>query len=177
MSEQSNTKEALESTLRLTKETLAEEIKRFVENFLYLVFCLSVLETYRSLVLLQFDINQFGHGYLVAITASLIMAKLVTLAQRIKFFEIFDSKPLIYPVLFRSIMMTICVAIFKVGEELIFSTNHVIPQFHATVLTLTHYLGTTFVFFVLFTVRGLDQKLGKGTLSRLFFGLGEAPKE
>lgn len=170
MTDQSDTREKLEKTFHYTKKTLAEEFRRFLENFVYLGICLSVLETYRSLVLMQFGINQFKHGYIIAITAAFIMGKIATFSQRIKFFEIFDERPLIWSVLYRSTLLTIFVAIFKVLEELIFDSGHKIPGFHANVLTFTHYAGTMFVFFVLFTVRGLDGKLGAGTLSSIFFG-------
>ncbi len=171
MTDQSDTKQKLEKTIHQTRETLAEEVRRFLENFVYLAICLSVLETYRSLVLLQFGINQFKHGYILALTAALIMGKIATFSQRIKFFEIFDDRPLIWSVLYRSSLLTIMVAVFKFLEELIFASGHDIPGFHASVLTFTHYVGTMFVFFVLFTVRGLDRKLGEGTLSSIFFGL------
>lgn len=170
MTDQSDTKSKLEQTIRVTKKTIAEELRRFAENFVYLAICLSVLETYRSLVLLQLGVNQFTHGYVVAITGAFILGKLATLSQRFKFFEIFDHKPLIWPVLFRSILLTICAAIFKVVEELIFDSAHSIPGIHQMILTATHYTGTFFVFFVLFTVRGLDKRLGPGTLSFEFFG-------
>ena len=171
MTDQSDTREKLEKTIHVTKRTIAEEFKRFAENFVYLAICLSVLETYRSLVLLQVGINQFAHGYIVAVTGSLIMGKIVTLSHRVKFLEKFDHKPLIWPVIFRSSVLTMCAAIFKVAEELIFDSAHSLPADHQFILTFTHYSGTFFVFFVLFTVRGLDKRLGKGRLQKEFFGI------
>ena len=152
-----------------TREKFKEELKLFLENFIYLATCLSVLETYRSLVLLQFGINQFAHGYVIAVSAGLVMGKLTTLSRRIKAFEIFDSKPLIWPILYRSAMMTVFVKLFKTVEELVFKSGHEISGDHALVLTITHFAGTMFVFMVLFTVRGLEERLGEGRLKELFF--------
>ncbi len=120
--------------------------------------------------MLQFGINQFAHGYVIAVSAGLVMGKLTTLSRRIKLFEFFDSKPLIWSVLYRSAMMTIFVVLFKAVEELIFKSGHEIAGDHALVLTITHFTGTMFVFMVLFIVRGLEQRLGEGKLKELFFG-------
>ena len=165
------------STSQIAGKAFKEHFWRFLENFIYLAICLSILETYRSLVLLQFDINQFRHGYVVAISASLVMAKLTVLSSKIKFFELFDHKPLIWPVLYRSFLMTVFVALFKTIEELIFNSSHNVSGIHAIVLTATHYVVTMFVFFLLFTVRGLDLRLGRGTLSNQFFKLPYEKKD
>lgn len=119
--------------------------------------------------MLQFGINQFAHGYVIAVSAGLVMGKLTTLSSRIKLFEFFDNKPLIWSVLYRSAMMTVFVILFKAVEELIFKSGHEIAGDHALVLTITHFTGTMFVFMVLFIVRGLEKRLGEGKLKELFF--------
>ena len=147
------------------------KLRRFLENVIYLGICLSVLETYRTLVLLQVGVNQFGSNYVAVLTAALVLGKLVIVAEHLPFFEVFDDRPLVWPVLYKSALMTIFVSVFRFVEERFLHISHPIPpNIDVTALTITHYVAVVFIFFVFFSIRGLQSRLGPSKLTEIFLG-------
>ena len=150
------------------KEHLLSEIKELLSIVLYLAASFSLLATGKSLILIQLGINNFVHGYITALVESLALGKIVMLAQRIPTLNAFERKPLVWSSLFKSIVMAVIVCLGGAAEERIFA-RHVsqAPLKQELVFMVAHISALVAVFYVLFLVRGLDNALGPGKLSRL----------
>ncbi len=81
------------------KEKAEEEAKAFFPVFLYVWFLLAVLGVHKSIVLSQAHIIQH-QGFAVA--KALAFAKVLFVANKMGIGRIFDKKPLIAPILFKS---------------------------------------------------------------------------
>lgn len=151
------------------KEWLIEEGKEILSVVIYLFASLSLLSTLKALVLAQHGINDFLHCYVVALVESLALAKIVVIAQKLPLMEKFSDKPLIYSVLYKSVVMSIFINIGANIEEKLFVHHHVEPT-HPAVLMVTHQVVLMIIFMALFTTRALNNELGNGVLKKLFFG-------
>jgi hypothetical protein len=154
-----------------TKQLILREVKEVLAIVLYLAVSLSILETYKSLILLQQGINEFGHNYTVAIVEALALGKIVALAQNLPFLSALRSRALVWVILYQSIVMTIIVDLGGQLEDHIFprSAKLLAESGDPFVLMVTHQLVSMMIFIVLFTVRGAEKALGRGTLKKLFF--------
>ncbi len=151
------------------KEWLVEEGKEILSVVIYLFTSLSLLSTIKALVLAQHGIDDFLHCYIVALVESLALAKIVVIAQKLPLMEKFSHKPLIYSILYKSVVMSIFINIGANIEEKLFVHHHVEPA-HPIVLMVTHQVVLMIIFIALFTARGLNKELGNGVLKKLFFG-------
>jgi len=136
---------------------------------LYLAASLSLLGTFRALVLIQQGTNEFTHVYVVAIVEALALGKIVALAQNLKIFRTWDNRPLVWSVLFKSVLMTLIVDIGGSIEKAIFDPHLVERPLHPIMLLITHQIALMTIFIVLFIVRDLNRTLGEGKLFNLFF--------
>ncbi|MDZ4838321.1 MAG: hypothetical protein SGJ27_31440 [Candidatus Melainabacteria bacterium] len=168
-------KQPTEPVLVLTKkQVLLKEVKEVLAIVLYLAASLSILETYKSLILLQQGISEFGHNYTVAIVEAVALGKIVALAQNLPFLNALRRRALIWVVLYQAIVMTVIVDFGGQLEDHFFprSAKLLAETGNPFVLMATHQLASMLIFIVLFTVRGAEKSLGRGTLWKLFF---EAP--
>ncbi len=81
------------------KEKAITEAREFFVVFAYVWFLLAILSLHKSIVLSDAHVVQ--HQSLTVLKA-LAFAKIMFVAERWRFGEIFDNKPLIWPVLFKS---------------------------------------------------------------------------
>jgi hypothetical protein len=81
------------------KEKAVTEAREFFVVFAYVWFLLAILSLHKSIILSDAHIVQ--HQSLTVVKA-LAFAKIMFLAERWRFGEIFGEKPLIWPVLFKS---------------------------------------------------------------------------
>ncbi len=153
------------------KQLILNELKEVGIVVGYLAVSLSILETYKSLILLQQGINMFAHNYTFALVESVALGKIVALAQNLPFLEAFEKHSLARAVLYQSIIMTLIVDVGGQLEDILFprSAKLVAQSGDPTALMMTHQLASMLVFIVLFTVRGLSRKLGPGKLWKLIF--------
>jgi hypothetical protein len=119
-------------------------------------------------------------GFLVATTGALIVGKVVLIADAIPFLRRFDHRPLIYPILFKTIVYSLLVFIARSIEALI----HYLVQggvlghggFIADLMGRFSWANFaaiqlwTFVLFLIYVaVSELNQRLGEGRLTALLF--------
>jgi hypothetical protein len=154
---------------RTKKEFLLHELKEVFSMVLYLAASLSLLGTFRALVLIQQGTNEFTHVYVVAIVEALALGKIVALAQNLKVFRAWDDRPLVWSVIFKSVLMTLIVDVGGSIEKAIFDPHLVERPLHPLMLMITHQIALMTIFIVLFIVRDLNRALGPGKLFRLFF--------
>jgi len=153
------------------KEFVLHEAREVFFMVSYLAISLSLIATFRSLVLIQNGINDFTHSYIVAIVLAVALGKIVVLGQKLPFVSAFNHRPLIYSVLYKAALMTLLANLGgKLEEKLFPALNHGGGSTaHQLVLLVTHQLALMSIFIVLFTWRDLERVLGHGTLFRLFF--------
>lgn len=154
------------------KERIMEELKELGTTMGYLAVSLSLLETYKSLILLQQGVNAFQHNYCVALIEAVAYGKIVVLTQNLPFVKSCNSHSLARAVLYQSVVMTLITDLGGRLEDIIFprSAKFVAQTGDPIVLMITHQLAAMCIFIVLYTVRGLDERLGPGKLWKLIFG-------
>lgn len=152
-------------------ELVLHELKEIFAIMIYLWASLSLLATIKSLVLVQQGINDFIHDYQIAAVLALGAAKVVVLVQDLKVMKAWDHRPLIWVVLYKTTLMALIVDCALKLEEKLFD-HHASAQAavtHPIILMVAHQIVLFSIFAVLFFVRGLNRKLGPGTLYKLIF--------
>src|SRR5215831_4439402 len=99
------------------KERAVEEFRVFGMTALYLWVFLGSFTVYRRLVLAETGVAYLHYGF--ALIEALIIAKVVLIAKLFGFTRRFEDKPLIVPVLYKSILFGILVLLFGVVEHLV----------------------------------------------------------
>jgi|ERR1700733_10963464 len=163
--------EAAASAPLTKKQRVLNELREIAVTILYLAGSLCILETYKSLILLQQGINAFGQNYTVALLEAVMLGKIVVIAQNLPFLKPNSKHSLARAVLFQSVMMTLIIDAGGRLEDIIFPhTAKLLEQSgNPLVLMITHQVAAMSIFMVLFTVTGLDRLLGPGKLWRLVF--------
>jgi len=98
------------------KERVVSETRQFLAVFGYVWLLLAVFDLHRSLVL--GDANLIQHQSL-AIFKALASAKILFVAEEMRLGERFKEKPLIWPVLFKSVLFATLLMIFNLLEKAI----------------------------------------------------------
>jgi len=155
-----------ESKKENKKEFIVNELKEAFSIILYLAAAFCLLATFKALVLIQVNINEFAHLYCVAIVEALVLGKVVAIAQNFRLVKAWDKRALIWSVMYKSVVMTIIVYIANTIEEKIFA-HHSNPALHPLIFACAHQIYLLFTFMVLYTATGLNRKLGRGTLVKL----------
>jgi hypothetical protein len=99
------------------KERAIEEFKLFWIIALYLWVFFGSFIVYRRLILAETGVAYLHYGF--ALIEALIIAKVVLIGEMFGFTRRFEDKPLIVPVLYKSILFGILVLLFGVVEHLI----------------------------------------------------------
>lgn len=96
------------------KEKAEEEAKAFLPIFLYVWFLLAVLGVHKSIVLSQAHIVQH-QGF--AIAKALAFSKVLFVANKFGVWRVFDNKPLITPILLKSLLFGLLLIGMDIGEQ------------------------------------------------------------
>ena len=147
------------------------ELKDVAATVLYLAVSLSIMQTYKSLILLQQGINEFGPNYLFAIVEALALGKIVVLAEKLPLLKRSGRHALAMEVLFQSLMMTLIADAAVKIEDTLFPMAAKLLEHSGSplIFLLNRQVALMSLFIVLFTVRGLDELLGPGKLWKLIF--------
>lgn len=154
------------------KERMMEELKECGVIMGYLAVSLSLLETYKSLILLQQGVHAFQHNYGVALVEAIAYGKIVVLTQNLPFVKACNKHSLARAVLYQSIVMTLITDLGGRVEDMLFprSAKFLAQTGDPLALMITHNLAAMCIFIALYTFRGLDERLGPGKLWKLIFG-------
>lgn len=96
------------------KEKAEEEAKAFLPVFLYVWFLLAVFGVHKSIVLSQAHIVQH-QGFAVA--KALAFSKVLFVANRFGVWRVFDNKPLVAPILLKSLLFGLLLISMDVAEQ------------------------------------------------------------
>lgn len=102
---------------RSLKERALEEFKAYCFIALYLWLFLGCFTVYRRLILAESGVTYLNYG--VALIEALVIAKVVLIGSLFGFTRRFDNRPLIVPVLYKSLMFALLVMLFGVVEHLV----------------------------------------------------------
>ena len=162
------------------RQKILHEIQEYWLITLYMAMLFAVFTIYRRLILAHYLISYEEYGF--SVIKALILAKVVLVAEKLRLGRGWEDKPLIVPTLYKSLLFTLCVALFGVVESMIRSFIHgkgltgavdeLMSQY--TYEWLAEALVVFFTFIPFFAVRELSRVLGAGKISTLFFRRGEA---
>lgn len=150
-------------------------MKLFFVYTLFFTFFFSLFGTYKRLILGEYSIDYLHYSY--SLFEAVILSKIILLGSALKLGERFSDKPLIYPVVYKTILFTFFAFIFAVLEHFVvgyfkgssFSIlykelmNKNLYQILATMLVMA------FVFLLFFSILELSKKIGTKKMYDLFF--------
>jgi len=158
------------------KEKLKREFIAYWINVCYLSIVFGLFAWYRRLILAGYRIEYLNYG--IAIIEALVLAKVILIAEMIGLSRnLFEQKPLIYPTLYKSLVFTLFVALFTIGEATVRGYIHgqglrgwlIEIQGRGKFEFLAHALMVFFMFIPFFAFKELAKTMEKGKLGRLFF--------
>lgn len=162
------------------KVRAVEEFKLFWIIALYLWVFLGSFTVYRRLVVAETGTAYLHYG--IAVIEALVIAKVILIGGMFGFTRRFDNKPLIVPVLYKSLLFAILVLLFGVVEHLVegwFHKQGLMGGLREIASLGDYELGARvlmlFVAFVPFFAFGeIGRVLGPQKLAAMFFGKREA---
>ena len=104
------------------KKKVVEETKSFLTMFVYLWIVFGLLAVHESLVLSQHQITYQSHG--LAVVNALVFAKVMLIADELKLGNRLNDKPLIYSILFKSLLFAIALICFHIAEHVLIGLWH-----------------------------------------------------
>jgi hypothetical protein len=162
------------------KERAIEEFKVFWIIAIYLWFFLGSFTIYRRLVIAETGFAYLHYG--IAVIEALVIAKVILIGGMFGFTRRFDDRPLIVPVLYKSILFAILVLLFGVVEHLVEGWFHKqgLAGGLREIASLGGYeLGARVLMLVVafvpfFAFVEIGRALGAQKLAAMFFGRREA---
>ena len=159
-------------------------VKEFREALLPILFffvTFNLVELTTQLILAQY-LARLGN-FMVATTTALVVGKAVLVADALPFLRRFDAKPMIWPILFKTVVYWAVVFVARLLEELAEywlgggafdgTWNHIVTEFswHRFVA----FQIWIFVLFLAYTfITELNARLGGGVLAGMVFGRSPA---
>jgi hypothetical protein len=161
---------------RKAKERIGHELRRFVLMFLYLWVLFLVFVLHEDIVLRQRGISYTAQGF--AFFNALILAKVMLVAEDLDLGRWLQRRPLIYPILHESLLLTALFICFHVVEHIVIglvkgeNLAASIPQIGGG--GLAGLACVAVIFFValipFFAFKHVGRELGEGRLGAMLFG-------
>ena len=108
------------------KERAKHQIKDFALMFLYLWLVFGLLAIHESIILSQHQLSYVSHG--LAFINALVFAKVMLVAQDLHLGHRLNDKPLIYSILFKSLLFGITLICFHIVEHVLIGMWHGEPM-------------------------------------------------
>ena len=165
------------------KKRIADEVFEYLTNFAYLALFFCVFISYRRLLMAEYHITYGDYG--VSLIKALILAKLIMIGDMMRLGERLHNKPLIVTTLYKTMVFTLWVVLFRVIEVMLEG----LLRGKGAMAGLKELLGgqmyetfgfaliVFFAFLPFFAFRELERVLGKGAVRRLFFSRGASGTE
>jgi hypothetical protein len=162
---------------------IVKELKEALPAIVFFTIGFNLIELTTQLVLDAYDV-QFANFPLATLEA-LLVGKAVLLANALPFFRRFDKPPLILPIVFKTGIYWLVVAILRFLERVIdYWTGggrlSGIPDYVALHFPWHQFLATQIWIFTLFliyaTAAELSALLGEGEIARVLFSPGLRPR-
>jgi len=157
------------------KQKLLHEMKEYWLSVFYMAVVITVFVNYRRLILAHYQISYGEWG--IGVIKALVLAKVVLVAEGLNLGRRFDHKPLVIPTLYKTLLFTVCVALFDAVESMVSSLFHgkvfgvaindIVNGYNYE--WLAGVLVVFFAFIPFFAVKELRKILGEGTIFKYFF--------
>ena len=108
---------ALSERTQNLKEKAFLEFKRFLGIFLYLWVVFALFSIHESIIRAQHNLDFTSHS--LAIINAFVLAKVLLVGEHLHLGAGFREKPLVYPVLYKSLIFSIFLTGFHVAERII----------------------------------------------------------
>jgi hypothetical protein len=99
------------------KEKIFHEMVEYGINFVYLTLVFEAISWYRRLVLAAYDLSYAAYG--ISVIEALVLAKVIMIGAVFRIGRGLEQKPLILPTLYKTVVFTLFIALFKVLENVI----------------------------------------------------------
>jgi hypothetical protein len=104
------------------KEKIIDSIKTFLQMFAYLWLVFGLLAIHETIILSEYKIDYQSHG--LAVVNALVFAKVMLVADDLHLGIRLNDKPLIYPVLLKSLIFAITLICFHIAEHTLIGMWH-----------------------------------------------------
>lgn len=152
-----------------------KEIRLFYIYAIFLFLLFSTFNIYQRLLLKEYGYPYLHYGY--SIVEAFILSKVILIGEGLKLGESYENKPLIIPVIYKTILFSLLLILFSILEHIVItvykgtSFTNFYKEF-STInpdLILAKTLVMVFIFFFFFSFLELDRILGRGQIIKLFF--------
>ena len=164
--------------MRPIGEIVKDEIRELTPVVIYFFFALNTLALTRTLILRQYGIH--ATTFLTASIGALLVAKVVLVVGVLPFMEPFPQIPIIYNVLWKTVLYMLGALIFQVLEEaipLLLKGQSLAPALDQ--IWMPHFLviqlWLIMLFLIFCTFRGLFQVIGREKAREIFLGPHSSP--
>jgi len=99
------------------KEKVTFQLKEFLVMFIYLWLLFALFAIHRSIVLAEVHYSYQAQGF--AIVNALILAKVMLIGEDLKLGSRFRHKPLVYSILYKSLVFAVFFICFHIFEEVV----------------------------------------------------------
>lgn len=172
-----------EPVKRPWKERLLDEVKEVGLVMGYLAISFSIIQTFRcATILAKCSENDFLTSYATACVSAVLLGKFVFVIEKMRISKRFSNRPLIIPVLYKTVLFTIAANVLMHLEARFLhhgaeptstaSANPVPAMSDPLAFSLcffAHQLAIMVTFFIFFTFRDIARVLGRGRLKKMFF--------
>lgn len=158
------------------KQRLFNEMCEYWANFIYLALVFAIIVTERRLILGAHGISTMDYGFALARAA--ILAKVIMVGDLMRLGRSFDHKPLIYGTVYKTVLFTLLVVLFKLiesaatalwrGGTAAAGIQHLFRANPGELAANWLIVFATFIPF--FAMRETRRAVGEGKLRVLFFG-------
>jgi len=157
------------------KHNLKHEFIEYWLNAAYMALFFSVFIFYRRLILAEYNIHL--NDYFLGVVKALVFAKVIMIGAFLRIDHLFDNRPLIIPVFYKSLLFTTWVAIFDIAEKFISGYIHTKNVAEAGAELLKSFnniwyggvLVVLFCFIPFFAFKEVSRVMGSERIQNLFF--------
>lgn len=157
------------------KEKIIKELSSYIINFVYLALFFCIFSIYRALLMAEYNLSFADYG--VNIIKALVLAKLIMIGDLLHLGKRLKNFPLCKVAVYKTIVFSIWVFIFRVFESFARSFFHGNGIFEELKNALeknpyemaAQVLMVFFAFLPFFAFRELGNILGKEKLLKIFF--------
>ena len=99
------------------KKKIVHEVTEYWINVCYLTVVFAAFTQYRRFLLAAHDITYTNYGF--AVIEALVLAKVIMVGDVVRLGRGLEQKPLIYPTLYKTVVFTLFVGVFKLVENMV----------------------------------------------------------
>ncbi|MCA9805368.1 MAG: hypothetical protein KC777_25535, partial [Cyanobacteria bacterium HKST-UBA02] len=156
------------------KQKIIHELVEVGGVMVYLALVFLVLQTFKCTTLLvACSENDFLASYITALLAAVGLGKFVFVLEKMPIANKFKTRPLIVPVIYKTIVFTILVNFILHAEDRVMhrpsALEHITDPLKFWLCLASHELAFFVTFFIFFCFRDMSRVIGEAETFRLFF--------